>query len=785
MAEALGLAVNIATVVDLSTKIAKTCVQYSKEVNNAREDIARVKEETLNLKTVAESVARLLEGPRGATLKTSQTLLGAAQAAESRLKVLDDELRPSDTRKAMRRFGLRAFRWPFQKEDVEKLVQEIERYTQMMSTGLQIDQTTILLSLDQKFVLDKLPTAPEASFDSHAEEHNPTCLEDTRVELLDELHQWINDPSAEAVFWLNGMAGTGKSTISRTVAQSLGKTNQLGASFFFKRGEGDRGHASKFFTTIASQLVRRFPMLALHVKDAIDADPAIHTKFLREQFNRLIFEPLEKVQEAYQGDSVVIVVDALDECEQDNDIKVIINLFSSGRSLKSPRLKVILTSRPELPIRLGFSEVKGTYSNLVLHEIPAPIIEHDISTFLESELALIRDEYNKSVSEERQLPPDWPGQSNVQTLVSMAIPLFIFAATTSRFLKERRRGNPDQQLQRVLNHWNKSQEPKADLASKFDLTYRPALDQQLAGLSASERNEVIQSFRRIVGTIILLSSPLSARAVAKLLDISREDVYDRLDMLHSVLDVPEDSASPVRLLHLSFRDFLVDPHYRDSNPFWIDEREVHRQTATNCLRVMGDHLQEDILNLKKPGTPQSEVDSSQINACLPPETKYACLYWPHHAEQAGCGAELIATVYDFLCRHFLHWLEVLGWLGKAYEILPMLRAIQSAVAHSDKGGALQDFVGDAIKFVQSNLHMISTVPLQLYSSAYVFTPQRSICQDLMTKRSESGVQTQASVFSNSTIAASEYGREIQANVFSNSTMNQPFGQPLSPTTQPS
>ncbi|KAK2002306.1 WD40 repeat-like protein [Colletotrichum falcatum] len=699
MAEAFGLAVNIATIVELSTKIAKVCLQYSKEVTNAREEIARVEKEVLNLKVVAESASELLEGPHGATLKTSKSLLSAAQEAGSRLKALDVELRPSSTRKAMRRFGVRAFKWPFQSKDVEKLVQDIVKYAQMISMGLQIDQTAILLSLDQKFILAKLPTAPDASFDSHAEEHNPTCLPSTRVELLKELDQWIKDPSAEAVFWLSGMAGTGKSTISRTVAQSLAKKDQLGASFFFKRGEGDRGHASKFFTTVASQLVSRLPMLALHVKGAIDADPAIHTKFLREQFKRLIFEPLLKVQGDYSGGSVVIVVDALDECEQDNDIKVIINLFSSGKSLKSPRLKVLLTSRPELPIRLGFSAVRGTYNNLVLHEIPAPVIEHDISAFLEHELARIRDDYNSSVSDERRLSPAWPGKANFQTLVRMAIPLFIFAATTCRFLDQH-------------------------LVSKLDLTYRPALDQQLAGLSLLEGNEVLQEFRNIVGTIILLSSPLSAGALAKLLNVSQKDVNDRLDMLHSVLDVPKEPEFPVRLLHLSFRDFLVDRLYQDSNPFWIDEREVHRQTATNCLRVMRNHLQEDILDLKVPGTPPSKVNSLDDDR-LPPQVKYACLYWAHHAGQAGSGADLLGTVYDFLCRHFLHWLEVLGWLGKAYETLPMLRAIQSAAADSD-AGALQEFIGDAVRFVQSNLHMISTAPLQLYSSAHVFTPQRSI-----------------------------------------------------------
>lgn len=46
------------------------------------------------------------------------------------------------------------------------------------------------------------------------------------------------------------MAGTGKSTIARTVARSFADEGQLDASFFdffFKKGEGDRGTAGRFF----------------------------------------------------------------------------------------------------------------------------------------------------------------------------------------------------------------------------------------------------------------------------------------------------------------------------------------------------------------------------------------------------------------------------------------------------------------------------------------------------------------------------------------------------------
>ncbi|RYP19500.1 hypothetical protein DL767_009639 [Monosporascus sp. MG133] len=143
-------------------------------------------------------------------------------------------------------------------------------------------------------VFDKLPIADGAAFDSHAEEYNPTCHPDTRVDLLHKISRWAENSQAKSVFWLNGMAGTGKSTISRTLAHSFSRDGRLGASFFFKRGEGDRDGMSKFFITIAVQLVEKVPALVPYVKNAIDADPAIFKKVIREQFEKLILEPLSK-----------------------------------------------------------------------------------------------------------------------------------------------------------------------------------------------------------------------------------------------------------------------------------------------------------------------------------------------------------------------------------------------------------------------------------------------------------------------------------------------------------
>jgi hypothetical protein len=112
------------------------------------------------------------------------------------------------------------------------------------------------------------------------------------------------------------MAGTGKSTIAQTVAQSFADRRQLGASFFFKRGEGKRGNASQFFTTIASNLVKHKPGMLARIRKALDNDSAISQRALKDQFEKLILQLLLGVYQAYQqGSARVVVIDALDECE--------------------------------------------------------------------------------------------------------------------------------------------------------------------------------------------------------------------------------------------------------------------------------------------------------------------------------------------------------------------------------------------------------------------------------------------------------------------------------------
>lgn len=509
--------------------------------------------------------------------------------------------------------------------------------------------------------LKKLPVAHGAEFDSYMDQHEDECLEGTRTELQQQIATWAASPQGNCIFWLNGMAGTGKSTISRTVARSFKQNKQLGASFFFKRGEGDRGNATKLFTTLTQQIMNMLPELTPAIRKAVQDDPVIATRGLKQQFNKLLLEPLLGLTSSSKVRILVVVIDALDECESENDIRAILQLIPQLREPKAVQIRVFLTSRPELPIRLGFSKMANQdYKNLILHELPEDVTAHDILLFLKHRLA--------QIGEERSLPVDWPGDVKTQQLLKISVPLFIFAATMCRILNDLQ-WDPIDSLEEILACGGES--------ASLDGTYLPVFSRLLLNQNEKQKKQLIHEFQDVIGTIVILESPLSVISLSALLGISTRVIRLRLSSLNSVLSIPQNEIMPVRLFHLSFRDFLLDPQTCEQTPFAIDGKASHLKLAVRCLSVCSS-LQKNICGLEHDGTQRSQIDTSTINHYLPPEVQYSCRFWAYHFTQ-GDDPKTLHNIFAFLQTHFLHWMEAMGILGLATEVVGIIDLLHSWV----------------------------------------------------------------------------------------------------------
>ncbi|KAJ5902536.1 hypothetical protein N7495_003064 [Penicillium taxi] len=595
-----------------------------------------------------------------------------------------------------------------------------EQAEEMLS---KIDQVlSSLRDLRQDSVLSNLVTLDEACFDAYSEEddmmaeYEGRCLPGTRIELLEQVTEWATSPNGQCFFWLKGMAGTGKSTISRTLAASFQDMGILGASFFFKRGAGDRSNAKRLFTTIAKQLVDRVPRLIPGIAHAVEDNKGISAKSLKVQFEKLLQQPLLDLDRSPRSPQTwVIVIDALDECEKEREVEVLLHLLSQMKEAESIRLRFFLTSRPELPTLLGFREIEDkNRRHLVLHEIPKPIIEHDISEFLSYQLKRIKNDREEL---EEFFQSDWPGQNTIQDLVAISIPLFIFAATICRFVGDKT-WLPKDRLQEFLN------DPATRSTSEMDRTYLPILNQPLNRLKRDdEKRKFMQEFHEIIGVIILLATPLSVNALSNVTGFAKDTIKNRLDSFRSVLSISDDDDVPVKTLHLSFRDFLLGTE----KEFHVDEQQVHEKMAINCLRIMGS-LEKNICHLPY-GTNRATIQSETIKKCLVPELQYASRYWTYHLDQSKNGKAYGKEVLSFLEEHLLHWLEAMSLMGILSESVGVLNTLL-LVFQDHQNAKLSDLLHDAKRFTLRNLQMADATPLQLYCSGLVFAPRNSITRRL-------------------------------------------------------
>ncbi|EGN99610.1 hypothetical protein SERLA73DRAFT_25779, partial [Serpula lacrymans var. lacrymans S7.3] len=144
------------------------------------------------------------------------------------------------------------------------------------------------------------------------------CLVGTRKKVLRKIKKWAN--GSRPICWLNGSAGSGKSTIAQTIAEWCAERERLAASFFFFRGTGDREDISHLIPTLAFQLSSTVKGMELSIKDVLRKESSITTQSIHYQLKKLIIEPIlaaprsKSIQDLLRPKRMVIVIDALDEC---------------------------------------------------------------------------------------------------------------------------------------------------------------------------------------------------------------------------------------------------------------------------------------------------------------------------------------------------------------------------------------------------------------------------------------------------------------------------------------
>ncbi|KIO18428.1 hypothetical protein M407DRAFT_62274, partial [Tulasnella calospora MUT 4182] len=168
------------------------------------------------------------------------------------------------------------------------------------------------------------------------------CFPGTRVEILERIDSWIGN-SSDRVLWIRGMAGRGKSTIASTVLHSW-RCRASCAIFHFRRGQNTLN--SRIVCALARQLATSLvPQVKDAVLDGVEKNEDIADQRLKEQFETLFVAPFTQLDT--QAHPILIIVDALDECDNLNDAIDFVRLIDRHSAAFGANVKFLLTSRPE------------------------------------------------------------------------------------------------------------------------------------------------------------------------------------------------------------------------------------------------------------------------------------------------------------------------------------------------------------------------------------------------------------------------------------------------------
>jgi hypothetical protein len=520
--------------------------------------------------------------------------------------------------------------------------------------------------------LSKLPRVSDAAFNSQLNGSRDTCFANTRHELLQELYDWAEDTDGPHLLWLSGIAGTGKSTLARTASRRWHEQNMLGASFFFSNGHGEASSSRHLVTTIAWQLSNNVPLVRSAIFDAIRSQEDAVKSSLLDQWEHLIMEPLANTKTEDTTPTVVLVVDALDECIEERSVRGILSCLGKPQSLKSVRLKVLVTSRPSLGIRSNLNRFSGSrYRTMSLDEVPQAVVERDLRLYFQHEFEIIRDE--------RGYSSHWPSDKDIARLVKKSCGLFIWASTACRFVRGMK---AKKRLRTLLDERESTPMLSSHPESALDEIYTKVLEGPLSLMTsgAADEEAELEHIGTVLGGLVVLRSPLSIHSLAILLGIALDDVTDVLADLHAIFSIPSNSSfEPVQLHHPAFTDFLLDRRRCKRTGLTVDGTRIHALLANRCVQIMSSELRHDICQLGLPGALRSSVTRDQIDKCIPLELQYACLYWMEHCQGGHVRAQDSDEFHRFFEESFLHWFEAMYLMEKPTEMSAILRSYHASL----------------------------------------------------------------------------------------------------------
>ncbi|KAI6137506.1 hypothetical protein EDD17DRAFT_1747892 [Pisolithus thermaeus] len=579
---------------------------------------------------------------------------------------------------------------------VKNLSDLMQQYRDRTVRDVQVNMYRVLENLN----LEGMAYAGDAGLNT-----TKKCLDGTRSEILNEITNWATDcdDKAPRILWLHGQAGRGKSAIAHTIASWAKDLGVLGSCFCFARDRQAERREGKILTTIARDLADRNPAFRRALSNIVSNDSSLKTTSdVLQQWKRFILDPLSEINGEMAG-NIVVVIDAFDESGLPSSRKEILCLLASPEAAQLP-FRILLTSRalPVIKNHLGAtSHVKATS----LDDVPLDLAERDIGLYVTKEL--------------HRVPGI--GVTEIQNIVKRSSGLFEWARLACAFV------TPDEAGQTPKERYEELMALESEEGrTLLDTTYFAILK---GGIPQSGKR--LERYRSVMHQIVMTLEPLPMTALDRMRKKfpKEEDRYDIsliLDFMSPVLGGIMD-CSPVRPLHASFYDFLMDESR--SGVYCVATSDT-KDLAFAALQALCDELRFNICGLESSYLANVDVHDlpERIKKNILLHLSYSCRFWGQHLEKSPYELALGKLVMDIIgSERIVFWLEamsLLGVVGKGVD------ALTSVVRWLPKGeDEFEDMLAiaeDGIKLIQNfGSVMLHSTP-HLYVSALPFIPSNAL-----------------------------------------------------------
>ncbi|KAI5121548.1 hypothetical protein M0805_002606 [Coniferiporia weirii] len=533
------------------------------------------------------------------------------------------------------------------------------------------------------------------------------CLEGTRVAVLKRVEEWARSESE--IFWLHGVAGSGKSAIANSVAHMFRQEMRLSGCFFCKRDDTECRDPKRVFPTLAYHLSKWHKGYRSAVLSVVrgENEPKL-TQSLQWQFDLLFKEPLTSLEDMPPG-PLVVVLDALDECGDSASFRSALAKFLRELARVTPQLKVFVTSRPQPEFDEVFNrDAVSCHTFNISTEVDDVQLQKDMSGYIKLCAEGIQ---GLSLTDEQIL-----------ALTAKASGLFIWTSTVFNFLGKQFDKNTA--IANIL-----SSASVGSQEAELDQIYKTVIKNASGG--SEENAQIIQNVLGLVACTAK-NRPLSEDALVHFLSTEKKGfslvvLKGVIDNLQAVLYRDGLKGQAICARHPSFLDFISD--HKRSKEYQTEPAPLNTTMSVRCLQIMLSELKFNICGLESSYIPNDEVPYIQerVSECISQQLQYSCLYWMNHHAGSKLDADqhLKEDYFEkLLCQpRALYWLECLSLIKELNSAIDILALCAKYFKSSSQ---ISDAANELFRLVSAYHTAISMSTPHLYVSALSWVLAESI-----------------------------------------------------------